>query len=152
MEEFPLNASDDYGRLQLDFLETDDKHFSRLDGKTIVHKCCDLHEVYLLNNLTCIPNKGYSTKFLDQLVENDDYFFRVGDMKCDDPIQTDGLAVQPSGQLELRRFEGERLRIHPDEYCLDDFVIIWDNGLSDATTMVKYCQNDDPRRILQLEN
>lgn len=138
-----MNVTDNLGRLQLDFLETDGGNVSGWAGKTIVHKCCDLYEVYLVNNHTCIPKEDYSTQFLEGLIENDSYFFRVGSMKCPDQTQIENFQMRASGQLQVQLDDGEMLLIHPDEYCLDDFVIMWDDELPEVITLVNYCPNSN---------
>ena len=137
--EFPASATDDLGRLRLDFLPSS-LTLSHLTGRNIIRKCCDLNEAFLVNNRSCIPRDGYSTQFFDQLQENGNHFFRIGLLSCQHQTQVEDFRVTAAGQLQVQVEEGRaHLLIHPDDYCLDDFVVFWDDDLPEVVTLVNYC-------------
>ena len=152
IKEFPSTATDNLGRLRLSFLKSPDENLSRFSDKMIVHKCCDLNEAYLVNNLTCISNEGYSTQFLNQLQENGNYFFRIGPITCQDQNQVEHFQITSTGQLQVELDDEQTLLVHPDDYCLDDFVIFWDDQLPEVITLVNYCPNSNKSLTLALES
>lgn len=77
-KELALDATDNTGRLQLVIINSDGGNFSRVVDKKGVYKCCDLHEVYLVNNLTCNSKESFSAQFVDQL-QDDDFNDKLSD-------------------------------------------------------------------------
>ena len=122
-----------------------------MSGKSIVHKCCDLNEAYSVNHFSCISSEGYSTRFVDQLRQNQKYFFRIGPLTCPDQNQIEDFRITTSGQLQIPSNEGEILLIHPDDYCLDDFVIFLDDELPEVITLVNYCPDSNKSIAVNIE-
>ena len=143
IKEFHPTATDSYGRL---------RPSSHISDKMIVHKCCDLHEAFLINNLSCIPNEGYSTQFLNQLQENDNYFLQITPIACRDQHRVEYFQITSTGQLQMYLDDELRLIAHPDDYCLDDMVLLWDDELPEVVTLVNYCPNSNKSLTLAPES
>lgn len=125
------------------------KEYLSLQNKHLVHKCCGSDQVYSVNNQTCIAKENYSSSFMNQMVESEEYLLQMGQVTCDDLIRTTDFQLSPSGKLEVQRYEGEMTAVNSDDYCLEDFVTIWDNGVADTLTMVNYCPyGNQPSEVL----
>lgn len=147
---FPANvATDGKGQLNLAaFIPAADSSSGlvQLDGRKIVRKCCDLNEVYAVANHSCIPKQGYATQYFDDLLSDDQLFFRVGLLDCPDQQQAPVFQLTPSGDLRIKMDD------MPDdsdwqvvtEYCLDDFVVFFDDELPETINLASFCPD---RRI-----
>ena len=149
---FPANATDNEGKLQLDFIQPASfaSTLTRdVSGKTVVRKCCDLNEAYSVANHSCISKQGYATQYFDDLLSEsgDKLFFRVGLLSCPDQTQAADFELEPSGHLRIKMDDEsdwiEQL-LSPDDYCLDDFVVFFDDDLPETINLASFC----PEKVL----
>ena len=90
-----------------------------------MRKCCDVDEIYAASSGYCAPSRGYATQYFDDLAANASLFLRVGNLDCAEMELTPaGVDFQLLASGHLRMDDGQRFRVdvHPDFYCLDDFV------------------------------
>jgi len=158
-ESFPATAVDHRGRLNLDFLpelETSSA-LMELSGRRVIRKCCDLNEVYSVANHSCIPKEGYATQYFDDLknqeANGEDLFFHVGLLDCPDQLQAAIFAVNPdSGRLRIKMEETDENWEEVSIYCLDDFVVFFDDGFPETINLASFCPPQYPHLTPSVES
>ena len=149
VDKFPSNATDDEGKLQLDFIQPAISVSSSLTqeaiGKTVIHKCCDLNEVFSIANHSCMEKQGYATQYFDDLLSDDTFFLRVGLLPCANQMQPVDYELTPSGRLRIKMDDDsewlEQL-LDAEDYCLDDFVVFYDDDLPETINLASFCRDN----------
>lgn len=150
---FPNTAINEGGKLQLDFIDsTASKALLSVVGRTVVRKCCDMNQVYSIQNKECISYKqGLVTNFFEDLSarENETFFFRIGFPNCDYMAKTMNFQLTSSGHLQVKPTDGQELSdqlFSADNYCVDNLVTTDFLGLPKVTMQAFYC----PREATEL--
>lgn len=156
---FPTNAIDEAGKLQLDFIESNTSNeLSAITGQTVVRKCCDINEVFSLDNRACIPDQqGHATQFFDELRarEHNQLFFRIGLLNCAYQRNTMKFQLTSSGSLQVDTdVEGlswSGQLFSANDYCVDDFVVTSSVGLPETINLAYFCL-EDPSELLDIDS
>ncbi len=148
IELFPSSNAVDYlGRLNLDFLPgaKTSSGLTKLSGRRVIRKCCDINQVYSVAIHRCIPKQDYATTYFNDLenpqIEGGDLFFRVGSVDCPIPLlQTDifSTSADPS-KLLVKQEETDKNWQEVSLFCLEDFVFFFENDLHETGTFAQYC-------------
>lgn len=151
LKTFPSTAINKDGKLQLDFVDlTIPSALSSISGKTVVQKCCDLNQVYSIQNQKCIVYKQeLETNFFEDLRtrENDTVFFRIGFPTCFYISNTNKFQLTSSGSLQVERKNGQELNgqlFSADNYCVDNFVTTEFVGLPEVIMHALFCSDQPP--------
>ena len=144
---FPDRAVDRHGQLRLDFIQDSSVGLAAsplmdLAGRKVIRKCCDTNEVYSVANHSCMAKTGYATQYFDDMAsQKGDIFFRIGLLDCPDQQQAAEFELTPSGRLRYRLDDdgGVDWAGETADYCLDDFVVFFEDDLPETINLASFC-------------
>jgi len=144
IEPFPAAALDHRGRLNLNFLPELEISLTKFSGRRVIRKCCDINQVYSVANQSCIPKQDYASPYLDDLqnsaLNSEGLFFHIALLDCLDQLQTTIFAVNPdSGRLRIKMEETDENWQEVTNYCVDDFLFLFEDKLLEIVTLANYC-------------
>jgi len=162
IEPFPASALDHRGHLNLNFLpgvETSSALTKLMNGQKVIRKCCDINQVFSVANLSCIAKQEYATTYFDDLqneaeVNGEDLFFHVGPrLNCPDELTTTIFTFSPdSGRLRIKMEETDENWQEVITYCLDDFVIFFEDELPETINVARFCLPQYPNLIPSVDS